>query len=127
MLIINIDVDSDLFGNTYVFEIDRNHAVMVPSGYANGLITLEENTVIQYFVDNPYSAESERSILYSSVADFQNVVDSLTDKVVISEKDAKTTEAITSELENWSDRKKTLFTNPKFIEIAIKNLELHLD
>lgn len=46
---------------------------------------------------------------------------------IISEKNAKTTEAITEELENWSDRKKTLFTNPKFIQIAIKNLELHLD
>jgi len=45
---------------------------------------------------------------------------------IISEKNAKTTEAIKKELENWSDRKKTLFRNPKFIQIAIKNLELHL-
>lgn len=45
---------------------------------------------------------------------------------IISEKNAKTSEAITKELENWSDRKKTLFTNQKFIQIAIKNLELHL-
>jgi O-acetyl-ADP-ribose deacetylase (regulator of RNase III) len=45
---------------------------------------------------------------------------------IISEKNAKTSEAITLELENWSDRKKTLFTNQKFIQIAIKNLELHL-
>lgn len=46
---------------------------------------------------------------------------------IISEKNVKTLEAITKELENWSDRKKTLFTNQKFIQIAIKNLELHLD
>lgn len=46
---------------------------------------------------------------------------------IISEKKAKTSEAITIELENWSDRKKTLFTNQKFIQIAIKNLELHLN
>lgn len=46
---------------------------------------------------------------------------------IISEKNAKTSDAITKELENWSDRKKTLFTNPKFIQIAIKNLELHLE
>lgn len=46
---------------------------------------------------------------------------------IISEKNAKTSEAITKELQNWSERKKTLFTNPKFIQIAIKNLELHLD
>ncbi|MCG9881281.1 MAG: macro domain-containing protein [Bacteroidia bacterium] len=46
---------------------------------------------------------------------------------IISEKGAKTLESITMELENWSDRKKTLFTNQKFIQIAIRNLELHLN
>lgn len=46
---------------------------------------------------------------------------------IISEKKARTLEVITKELENWSDRKKTLFTNPKFIQIAINNLSLHLN
>nr|WP_227625988.1 macro domain-containing protein [Geofilum rubicundum] len=45
---------------------------------------------------------------------------------VISEKKINTTEAITKELANWSDRKKSLFTNPKFIQIALDNLKLHL-
>lgn len=45
---------------------------------------------------------------------------------IILEKKAKNLEEITTELQNWSDRKKTLFTNPKFIQIAIKNLESHL-
>jgi hypothetical protein len=35
--------------------------------------------------------------------------------------------AIIEALQNWSDRKKTLFTNPKFIQIAIDNLKAHLD
>lgn len=30
------------------------------------------------------------------------------------------------ELEKWSNRKKTLFTNPKFIEIAMNNIQKHL-
>jgi O-acetyl-ADP-ribose deacetylase (regulator of RNase III) len=46
---------------------------------------------------------------------------------IIFEKNAKTLEEIKRELENWSDRKKTLFTNQKFIQIAIKNLEMHLN
>ncbi|HOS57748.1 MAG TPA: macro domain-containing protein [Bacteroidales bacterium] len=45
---------------------------------------------------------------------------------IISEKNAKTSEAIMKELESWSDRKKTLFSNQKFIQIAIENLKLHL-
>lgn len=46
---------------------------------------------------------------------------------IISEKKALTLEAISKELELWSDRKKTLFTNPKFIQIAIDNLKSHLN
>lgn len=45
---------------------------------------------------------------------------------IILEKKANNLEEITTEVQNWSDRKKTLFTNPKFIQIAIKNLESHL-
>lgn len=42
------------------------------------------------------------------------------------EKRATSIETITKELENWSDRKKTLFTNPNFIQIAINNIQSHL-
>lgn len=45
---------------------------------------------------------------------------------IITEKKAHTEEAIVKELESWSDRKKTLFNNHKFIQIAINNLKLHL-
>ncbi|SEM26888.1 O-acetyl-ADP-ribose deacetylase (regulator of RNase III), contains Macro domain [bacterium A37T11] len=34
---------------------------------------------------------------------------------------------ITNHLENWSDRKKTMFTNPKFIKIATKNIKEYLE
>lgn len=46
---------------------------------------------------------------------------------IITEKNANTQESITKELERWSDRKKTLFTNPKFIQIAISNLQSHFN
>jgi hypothetical protein len=45
---------------------------------------------------------------------------------IIQEKHSKTQEAILEELKNWSDRKKTLFNNPKFIQIAIENINTHL-
>lgn len=45
---------------------------------------------------------------------------------IITEKKVNTQEEITMELQNWSDRKKTLFTNPKFIQIAFNNLKTHL-
>lgn len=46
---------------------------------------------------------------------------------IIVEKNITNKDAITMELQNWSDRKKTLFTNPKFIQIALDNLNLHLE
>ncbi|WP_027002990.1 type II toxin-antitoxin system antitoxin DNA ADP-ribosyl glycohydrolase DarG [Hugenholtzia roseola] len=39
------------------------------------------------------------------------------------EKKVDTEEAIKRELENWSDRKKTLFNNPKFIQIGLNHLK----
>ena len=45
---------------------------------------------------------------------------------IITEKNVNTIESITKELEQWSDRKRTLFTNPKFIEIALTNIQNHL-
>jgi O-acetyl-ADP-ribose deacetylase (regulator of RNase III) len=42
---------------------------------------------------------------------------------IMSEKRAKTIEDVTSNIESWSDRKKSLFSNPKFLEVAVKKLE----
>jgi hypothetical protein len=42
---------------------------------------------------------------------------------IIEEQGADTREAIIKALESWSERKKTLFNNPKFIQIAIDNLK----
>ncbi len=45
---------------------------------------------------------------------------------IITEKKTKSLDDITKYLENWSDRKKTLFTNPKFIKLAVNNIEKHI-
>jgi len=42
---------------------------------------------------------------------------------IMSEKRAKTIEDVTSNIESWSDRKKSLFSNPKFLDVAVKKLE----
>lgn len=85
--VICIDKSFPNYGEKYVFEIDKDHAVFVPRGYANGLITLEPNTVIQYLVDNTYSPENERSIYYGSISEFNSMVKGFTDEPIISEKD----------------------------------------
>ena len=87
--VICVDKNRPDYGDKYFFEIDKDHAVMVPRGFANGLITLEPNTVIQYLVDNPYKPEHEHSILYSSITVFDTFVSSFTDSPIISKKDSE--------------------------------------
>lgn len=45
---------------------------------------------------------------------------------IIQKKNVYSLEEITIELGKWSDRKKSMFTNPKFIQIALNNLNTHL-
>ena len=44
---------------------------------------------------------------------------------IIYEKNVTNTEEIMKSLELWSGRKKTMFSNPKFVLLAIDRLERH--
>ena len=44
---------------------------------------------------------------------------------IIAEKKVNSIEEITAYLEKWSNRKKTMFTNPKFIQIAVNNIKTY--
>ena len=87
--VLCVDQTRPDYGTVYSFEIDKDHAVMVPRGFANGLLKLEPNTVIQYFVDNNYKPEYERSILYSSVPQIDVLVNKYINDPIISDKDLK--------------------------------------
>lgn len=76
--------------------------------------------------ENKSTVEKTKSFLKGFYSPFGLELLSTID-FIISNKKANSQEAITKELENWSDRKKTLFNNPKFIQIALKNLKLHLN
>lgn len=45
---------------------------------------------------------------------------------IITEKKVSTVEDITRHLQQWSDRKKTLFSNQRFIRIGVENIQMHL-
>lgn len=62
------------YGKVYVFEVDENHAVIIPKGYAHGLLTLEDNTIVQYFVDSKYSFDHEESVRWSSVEGLEDII-----------------------------------------------------
>lgn len=95
-----------------------------------GLISDAENEVNE-FLEQPENKqhreviEKTKKFLTGFYSQFGLELLSTVD-FIMQEKHVFTLETITAELEKWSDRKKTLFTNPNFIEIAIKNIQLHL-
>lgn len=56
----------------------------LPRGFAHGVISLEDDTVIEYFADNPYSPENDRSVRYN---DLDINIDWGTDRLILSDKD----------------------------------------
>ncbi|GAB4331110.1 MAG: macro domain-containing protein [Flammeovirgaceae bacterium] len=87
---------------------------------------------VNQFLDNPENAEYKNIVektklflsgFYSSFAlELLSTID-----FIISEKKANTEEMIIQELANWNDRKRTLFTDRKFIKIALNKLSSHLN
>lgn len=65
----------------------ENHKMfLIPQGFAHGFITLEEDTEVQYKVDNLYNTDTDRAIQYND-PDI-NVIWPL-NEVILSEKDKK--------------------------------------
>ncbi|HOP58824.1 MAG TPA: dTDP-4-dehydrorhamnose 3,5-epimerase [Bacteroidales bacterium] len=66
--IYDVSVDlrkgSNTYGKWYGIELDseRKIQLFIPKGFAHGFSVLEDNTVIQYKVDNVYNRMSERGI-----------------------------------------------------------------
>lgn len=44
---------------------DNNRQLFVPRGFAHGFISLEDNTIFQYLIDNDYAPEEEGGILWN--------------------------------------------------------------
>ena len=67
--VVDIRLESETYGECFVFDVEPNNELYVPKGFAHGFITTKDNTVVQYLVDEKYSPSSERSLLWSSVPD----------------------------------------------------------
>jgi dTDP-4-dehydrorhamnose 3,5-epimerase len=96
--VIDIRRDSESFGEVNSWTLEAGNMIEVPRGYAHGFLTLQENTLIQYFVDNVYSPHHEGSIAWNTVDGvFDEIIEHVQkpSNVIISAKDAKA--------ETWDD------------------------
>ena len=63
---------------------ENKRQLYIPRGFAHGVISLVDNSMIEYFADNLYSPENDRSIRYN---DPQIAIDWGIDEVILSDKD----------------------------------------
>ncbi|WP_298366174.1 dTDP-4-dehydrorhamnose 3,5-epimerase [uncultured Lutibacter sp.] len=87
-VIVDIRKGSKTFGKKVVVELneENKYQLFIPKGFAHGYITLADDTIFCYKVDNYYNKESERGILFNDTdlcIDWKLPTDSL----IISEKD----------------------------------------
>jgi dTDP-4-dehydrorhamnose 3,5-epimerase len=90
--VVDLRVPFRSYDNCQFFEMKSGDELIVPRGFAHGFITLEDNTVVQYLVDNDYNPKTEGSLLWSSFPEIKNEtlrLDSTFDisNIIISQKD----------------------------------------
>ena len=65
-VIVNLDKKSKYFGEYLTFNIKNNNELLwVPRKYAHGYLSLENDTEIQYFCDNYYRKEKEKTLIWN--------------------------------------------------------------
>jgi dTDP-4-dehydrorhamnose 3,5-epimerase len=61
-----VDLRYGSFEEAYFFRMVHGDQIYVPRGFAHGFLALEEETMIQYLVDNVYSPKTEISFDWKS-------------------------------------------------------------
>lgn len=69
--IFNVAVDlrpGDTFGHAYsaVLSFENRMQMYIPRGFAHGYLTLEDNTLMQWCVDNDFCGEEAKAVRYDS-------------------------------------------------------------
>lgn len=86
-VLVDLRPDSPTYMEWETFELSsaKKNMLIVPKGFANGIQTLEDDSELQYFVDEVYSPEHERGVRYNDPT--FNFAWPLGEPTVISEKD----------------------------------------
>lgn len=69
--IFNVAVDlrsGDTFGHAYgeILSFENQKQMYIPRGFAHGYLTLEDDTLMQWCVDNDFCAEAAKTVRYDS-------------------------------------------------------------
>lgn len=92
-IVVDIRVGSPTYGKytSVLLTPDNNRQLFVPRGFAHGFISLEDDTVFQYLIDNDYAPDKEAGILWNdedlNIPWNQMFAEYGIDKPLLSEKD----------------------------------------
>lgn len=92
-VVVDMREDSETFGDWFkvLLTEENNKQLYVPRGFAHGFVSLEDNTIFQYLIDNDYAPELEDGILWNDSEigiDWENIFEEYNiDKPLLSEKD----------------------------------------
>jgi len=77
-VIVDLRITSSTYGSINAFKLNGEIPVYIkiPTGFAHGFQSLEENTIFSYYVDAPYAPEKEKCINPLS-AEFENYWENL--------------------------------------------------
>ncbi len=69
-VVVDMRTDSPSFGKSIAVKLtsENNRQLFVPRGFAHGFVSLEDNTVFQYLIDNDYATDKEGGILWNDPA-----------------------------------------------------------
>jgi len=68
--VIDLRPSSPTYKCNYQYELSatKNHSIHIPEGCANSFLTLQDNTIIHYYVSQYYSPDHEKGIRYDDPA-----------------------------------------------------------
>lgn len=66
-VVVDMRIDSPTYGKFTIVKLteDNNRQLFVPRGFAHGFISLEDDTIFQYLIDNDYAPKQEGGILWN--------------------------------------------------------------
>ena len=93
--IVDIREGTNNYMMLYMYHMESGDELLVPKGFAHGFITLRDDTIVQYLVDNDYSPESEGSIVWTNFKQIKIKIENLVgnfdeNDITISDKDLVT-------------------------------------
>lgn len=83
--VVDLRPESPDYMTLNTFMLTPDNQIFVPRNFAHGFITLEDDCVVQYLVDNEYSKESERTLFWNELPELKEILQNT--NLIISDKD----------------------------------------